>query len=72
MGDDELAGRPRVELPHVDEWVGTGRELFDVFRRGVGGAAAGASVISPVAPVQVASQTASATPVAGATAGVDR
>jgi phosphogluconate dehydratase len=41
----ELAGRPALGAPpSEEEWVGTGRELFGVFRRAVGDASTGAAV----------------------------
>ena len=45
VSEDELAARPPTGAPPTDEeWVGTGRELFDVFRRAVSDADAGATV----------------------------
>lgn len=45
VSDDELAARPATGAPlSDDEWVGTGRELFAVFRRAAGAADAGAAV----------------------------
>jgi phosphogluconate dehydratase len=41
----ELAGRPALGAPpSEEEWVGTGRELFGVFRRAAGDASTGAAV----------------------------
>lgn len=42
---EQLAARSPVSPADAAEWVGTGRELFDVFRHAVSGAADGASVI---------------------------
>ncbi|MEU5879511.1 phosphogluconate dehydratase [Spirillospora sp. NPDC047279] len=43
--DDEFAARaPAGGAPDEDEWIGTGRELFNAFRRAVGPAERGAGV----------------------------
>jgi phosphogluconate dehydratase len=45
LSDDELLSRtPSGAPPSADDWVGTGRELFNVFRRAAGDADAGAAV----------------------------
>jgi phosphogluconate dehydratase len=45
VSDEELAHRtPTGKIPSDAEWVGTGRELFSVFRRAVGRADTGAAV----------------------------
>jgi phosphogluconate dehydratase len=45
LSDDELLSRTPSGAPaSADDWVGTGRELFNVFRRAVGDADAGAAV----------------------------
>jgi phosphogluconate dehydratase len=45
LSDDELLSRTSSGAPASDDdWVGTGRELFNVFRRAVGDADAGAAV----------------------------
>ena len=44
---DLMQREPTGWAPVGDEWSGTGRELFAVFRRGVGPADEGASVFSP-------------------------
>ena len=45
VSEDEFAARPPTGAPPTDEeWVGTGRELFGVFRRAATEADAGASV----------------------------
>jgi phosphogluconate dehydratase len=45
VSDEDLAARPATGAPPRDEdWVGTGRELFGVFRRAAGDADTGAAV----------------------------
>jgi phosphogluconate dehydratase len=45
LSDDVLTARPAIGAPPSQaDWVGTGRELFDVFRRAVGEADTGAAV----------------------------
>jgi phosphogluconate dehydratase len=48
LDDEELAARPATgRALGVDEWVGTGRELFAGLRATVGPATQGASVFHP-------------------------
>lgn len=58
---DEFAHRlPTGFAPTEEEWVGTGRELFSVFRNAVGPADAGATVFPAVPAEEVADERATA------------
>ena len=54
LSEQELAERPLTgRAPTAAEWTGTGRELFEVFRRTVGAADRGAAVFSTPGPAAV-------------------
>ena len=54
LSEHELSSRPVTgRAPTAEEWTGTGRELFAVFRRTVGAADRGASVFDTTGPAAV-------------------